>query len=113
MFLKDETRMPVAKKHIRVAWADAPTGPWGPASAAISSDWVEGPSALQVDGRWYLYYDAYRRRRYEGLSSADLQTWAPLEGRLQMPAGVRHGTAFPVPRAIVEGIVGSGGASAR
>lgn len=108
MFLKDETRMPVAKKHIRVAWADAPTGPWGPAGTAISTDWVEGPSALQVDGRWFVYYDAYRRRRFEGLSSADLQTWVPLDGRLQMPAGVRHGTAFAVPGAIVEAIAGPG-----
>jgi hypothetical protein len=113
MWLKDETKMPVAKKHIRVAWADAPTGPWGPAGPAISADWVEGPSVLQLDGRWYVYYDAYRRRRYEGLSSTDLQSWVPLEGRLQMPAGLRHGTAFAVPRAIFEAIAGPGRATAR
>ena len=102
MFIKDETKAPVAKKHIRMAWADRPTGPWGPAGPAISPDWVEGPTALVVNGEWLLYYDAYTRHRFEGLRSADLQTWAPLDGALAFPKGIRHGTALSVPAAVLE-----------
>ena len=100
MFIKDETKVPVAKKHIRMAWADKPTGPWGPAGPSISPDWVEGPSALKVGATWFLYFDAYTRGRYEGLQSADLGTWKPIEP--SFPKGVRHGTAFAVPSAVVE-----------
>ena len=92
----------MAKKHIRMAWADRPTGPWGPAGAPISPDWVEGPTALQVAGRWLLYYDAYTRHRFEGLTSADLSTWAPLDAALSFPKGIRHGTALAVPAAVIE-----------
>jgi len=100
MFIKDETKAPVAKKHIRMAWADKATGPWGPAGPSISPDWVEGPSALKVGATWFLYFDAYTRNRYEGLQSTDLGTWKPIEP--SFPKVVRHGTAFAVPSAVVE-----------
>lgn len=106
MFIKDETKVPVAKKHIRVAWAERPTGPWGPASAPISSDWVEGPSVLRVGGEWFLYYDAYTRGRYEGVRSKDLATWDPLSPRLVFPKGTRHGTALAVPGGVVRALAG-------
>jgi predicted GH43/DUF377 family glycosyl hydrolase len=100
MFIKDETKVPVAKKNIRLAWADKATGPWGPAGPAISGDWVEGPSALKIGQTWFLYFDAYTRHRYEGLQSDDLKTWKPFEP--SFPKGVRHGTAFAVPVALLE-----------
>ena len=104
MFLKDETRAPVARKNIRMAWADRPTGPWGPAGDPISSDWVEGPTALQVRGEWLLYYDAYTRGRFEGVRSRDLATWDPLSPSLAFPKGIRHGTALAVPAAVLEAL---------
>jgi beta-xylosidase len=104
MFVKDETKTPVAKKNIRMAWADQPAGPWSPAADPISPDWVEGPTALRVGDAWHLYYDAYTRRRFEGLTSTDLKTWAPLDNHLAFPKGIRHGTAFAVPPEIVEAL---------
>lgn len=94
LFIKDETKVPVAKKNIRVAWADHPEGPWGAAGEPISGDWVEGPTALKVGDAWHLYFDAYTRHRFEGLRSADLKAWTPLDPSLTFPKGVRHGTAF-------------------
>jgi hypothetical protein len=46
MVVKDETLRPTPKKHLRVAEAKRPEGPYGPASGPISRDWVEGPSVL-------------------------------------------------------------------
>jgi hypothetical protein len=63
-------------------------------------DWVEGPSVLQRDGRWIVYYDEYTRKRYGALQSDDLKTFRPVDG-LTFPPGVRHGTAFEVPPDIV------------
>jgi hypothetical protein len=102
MFLKDETKVPVAKKHIRMAWADRPTGPWSAAGPPISPDWVEGPTALRIGDGWMLYYDAYTRHRFEGLRSMDLATWENIDPPLSFPKGIRHGTALSVPAAVVQ-----------
>ena len=48
MIVKDETRWPTPKKHLRMAFADTPDGPWCAAGPAFSTDWVEGPTALSV-----------------------------------------------------------------
>lgn len=101
LVFKDETKAPEPKKNIRLAWGDSMTGPFGPASAPISSSWVEGPSMLRTpDGAWNLYFDAYTRKRYEGLQSADLKTWKPITDRLKFPKGIRHGTMFTVTKEV-------------
>ena len=100
MVLKDETALPTPKKHLRIAEATRAEGPYGPASAPISVDWVEGPSVLKQGNGWIVYYDEYTRRRYGALQSADLKQWTPVQG-LNFPRGVRHGTAFEVPSSVV------------
>ncbi len=102
MFIKDETKVPVAKKNIRMAWAATPTGPWSAAGPPISPDWVEGPTALHVNNTWLLYFDAYTRGHYEGLRSPDLEKWESISDDLTFPPGVRHGTALVVEPQIVE-----------
>ncbi len=96
MFIKDETRAPVAKKHIRIATAESVEGPYGPASEPFTPDWVEGPTALKIGDTWYVYYDGYTRHRMEGSKSEDLKTWQSVTDQLSFPNGVRHGTAFKV-----------------
>ncbi len=106
MFVKDETKAPVAKKHIRVATADKAEGPYSHASAPFTRDWVEGPTALKIGATWYIYYDAYTRGRMEGARSTDMKTWEPITDQLSFPKGVRHGTAFAVSDEILKGLQG-------
>jgi beta-xylosidase len=101
MIVKDETKQPVAKKHLRVARAKRATGPYGPASPPITVDWVEGPAALKVGPNWIVYYDEYTRKRYGAIQSTDLRTWTDISERIRFPAGVRHGTAFEVDSAVM------------
>jgi len=107
MVLKDETQLPVPKKHLRVATASRIDGPYGHASAPVSIDWVEGPSLLRVGDRWLLYYDEYTRHRYGALQSRDLETWQPVGAPVTFPAGTRHGTAFAVSAAVLERLEGT------
>jgi hypothetical protein len=95
MIMKDETVHPTPKKHLRVAEAQRPEGPYGPASDPISVDWVEGPSVLKVNDAWMVYYDEYTRKRYGAIRSRDLKTWEAVP--VTFPDGTRHGTAFAVP----------------
>lgn len=108
MFIKDETRAPVAKKHIRIATADKAEGPYGHASKPFTADWVEGPTALKIGDTWYVYYDGYTRRRMEGSKSEDLKAWESITETLSFPRGVRHGTTFKVSRDIAAKLKGLG-----
>jgi beta-xylosidase len=96
MFLKDETKKPVAKKNIRIATSDKLLGPYSHASEPISPDWVEGPTAMKIGGYWYLYYDGYTRHNYEGARSKDLKNWEIITDKLSFPKGTKHGTIFTV-----------------
>ena len=102
MFVKDETRQPVAKKNIRIAFSDKLEGPYSHASDPISPDWVEGPTVLKIADTWYLYYDGYTRHRYEGIKSKDLKNWESITDELIFPRDTRHGTVFKVSDDILE-----------
>ncbi len=107
LFYKDETLKPQPRKLILMATAERPDGPFEVQGEPISAeDWVEGPSALEVAGRWLVYYDAYRRGGYGAVASADLTKWENITEQISMPKGMRHGTAFEVDPEIIERLKG-------
>ena len=59
LIFKDETLHPV-RKHLRLAVADSPEGPFGSPAPAITQSWVEGPTALRVGDDYVVYFDCYR-----------------------------------------------------
>ncbi len=109
MFLKDETKLPEAKKHICVARSNRAEGPYGHASKPISPNWVEGPTALRVGSAWIVYFDQYTRGCYGAVRSTDLENWEDVSEQLTMPTGIRHGTAFVAPENIVRGLLADDG----
>lgn len=96
MIVKDETELPTAKKHLRIATSDKATGPYSAASPAFTKDWVEGPTVLKVNQDWLVYYDEYRDHRYGALKTRDWRMWEDVSSKLEMPKGIRHGTVFSV-----------------
>lgn len=104
LILKDETRTPPAK-NLRVAFADAPDGPYGPASPPITGDyWAEGPSAIRLGDRWFVYFDRYVDHRYGLVTSPDLVRWADESDRVRFPEDFRHGSVLLVPESILRGL---------
>ncbi len=104
MFFKDETKSPNPMKNLRIATADSISGNWQVREKPLTdpNSWVEGPSALKVGNEVILYFDAYTKHHYAALKSSDLETWTDVTPQLQMPKGIRHGTAFAVSRDILE-----------
>lgn len=102
MIVKDETREPVARKNLRLTRAPSPAGPFPTPAAPFSRDWVEGPTALKVGDEWIVYFDCYTKHHYGALRTRDWQTWEDLTNRLELPKGIRHGTAIRVPEAVLE-----------
>jgi hypothetical protein len=104
MFLKDETDSPLKpQKNIRVAESKEAGGPFGPPSAPITVNyWAEGPAPLKVGDRWFVYFDKYTEHRYGVVTSNDLAEWKDESDELEVPRGMRHGTAFSVPSDVAE-----------
>jgi hypothetical protein len=98
MFLKDETSLPFkVRKNIKMAFAVAAEGPYGPASVPVTGNyWCEGPSAILLGDILCVCFDRYREHRYGAVASKDLSHWEDITGKLQFPAGARHGTVFRV-----------------
>ncbi|HZJ21361.1 MAG TPA: prolyl oligopeptidase family serine peptidase [Pricia sp.] len=98
MFLKDETVEP-AQKNIRLAYSDSLEGPYSDASSPITGNyWAEGPTAIQISGKWVVYFDKYIDKKYGAVSSGNLREWEDISGQIKFPEGARHGTVFKVPR---------------
>jgi len=104
LILKDETKNPV-KKNLRIAVGNAAEGPFGPAGAPVSISWVEGPTAIQFGGEYYIYFDHYTDPHYYGaIKSTDMKAWKDISSSLTFPKGIRHGTILSVPESIIEPI---------
>lgn len=104
LIVKDETKDPV-KKNLRVAVSDSAEGPFGPAGDTISTNWVEGPSAIKIGGEYYIYFDHYGNPKYYGaIKSTDMKTWQDISSELSFPKGIRHGTVLTVPESVVQQI---------
>lgn len=100
MILKDETQNPV-KKHLRIATSNTAIGPYSAASAPFTVDWVEGPTAINSNSEWVVYYDMYRDHKYGAVKSRDFKTWEVISDKIEFPQGVRHGTALKVSDALL------------
>lgn len=95
LIVKDETVNP-PRKHLRIARAAGPTGPFTDLSPPFTRDWVEGPTALRVGEDYVVYFDCYREKHYGAVRSRDLKNWEDVTARLDFPEGARHGTVLEV-----------------
>lgn len=102
LFYKDETLKPEAKKHILLATADNPRGPFEVRGVASHVNWTEGPTALKVGDAWLLYYDCYTKNHFGVVRSTDLKTWENLTDKLTMPTNARHGTTLRIDAATLQ-----------
>ncbi len=99
MFLKDETRYP-PQKNIRVATSKKLTGRYSTPSIPITGNyWAEGPTVIKMADQWVVYFDKYRDHKYGAVASTNLINWTDISDKIQMPAGIRHGTAFTITNA--------------
>ncbi|HEX5789721.1 MAG TPA: glycoside hydrolase family 43 protein [Luteolibacter sp.] len=109
MVIKDETRFPEPKKHLRIAMAKSLNGPFGELSAPITppGEWVEGATAIRIGDDYLIYYDAYVAKHYGMLRSGDLKNWENVTAKASFPnegtkQRMRHGTVLEVPMSLVD-----------
>jgi hypothetical protein len=101
LVMKDETFHP-PRRNLRVASSRHATGPYGAASPPITDLHTEGPSILHSGEWWYVYYDEYTRGHYGAVRTRDFEHWEPFRDSLRTPRGIRHGSAFTAPAAVLK-----------
>ena len=104
MFLKNEIKQPVAEKNIRIARSKTLTEAYSAASAPITGNWVEGPTAIETDRGWIVYFDQYTAHKMGAVLSTDLKNWTDISNQLHFPEGTRHGSVFRVKNNIWENL---------
>ncbi len=104
MFLKDETLKPDPQKNIRFASSSELYGKYSPASAPITENWVEGPTAIETKEGWIVYFDMYTKNKMGAIHSNNLENWTDISDKIHFPKGTRHGTIFKVGRSILENL---------
>jgi len=101
LVFKDNTR---PERDLKVAHGRSPLGPWSNVSAPFTGKLTEGPSVVKLKNKWLIYYDAYGKKTYEAVETADFRTFRPVEN-IALPEGHKHGTIVPVKRKVVDGLL--------
>ena len=101
LFYKDERlkikdNPPQEGKSILVTTGPTAAGPFPPGKIISPHNWVEGPTAFQIDGDWLVLYDCYTRHQYGGVRSSDGTNWTEITDQISLPKEARHGTVFEI-----------------
>jgi hypothetical protein len=99
LVLKDNSR---PNLNLRVSFSKSPLGPWEYISAPFTQKFTEGPCALKIGGDWLIYFDAYREKNYGAVRTRDFNNFTDVTQEVAFPPEHKHGTAFRVPRDILE-----------
>ena len=106
MFLKDETRKPVAQKNIRISTSTSLTGPYSkPTEPIFDKFWAEGPTAIRIGERWVVFFDMYRKNKMGAVESSDLVRWKDISPNVDFPLETRHGTVIRVHTKVLENLL--------
>lgn len=101
LFYKDE-RVNPWMKFIAYATGPSPRGPWTVQGRTSDAQWIEGPSAIDINGRMYVYYDWHDNGRYGGMVLGEDGKWTDRTLAMTFPAGHRHGTVIRVSQEVAD-----------
>lgn len=103
MYLKDETKVPV-QKNLKVATSKKLEGPYTKASEPITGNyWAEGPTAIQINNEWIVYFDKYTQKKYGAVKQTS-KGWEDISEQVSFQKGTRHGTVIKVSAAEINAL---------
>lgn len=102
LVLKDNTR---PERNISVTFGKSPIGPWDNYSEPFSGKLTEGPTVLNIDGDWLIYYDSYGDKRYKTTKTIDFKEFTDISSEVNFPEGHKHGTVFTAPENILNNLI--------
>jgi len=107
LFFKNEILKPIAEKNIQIATSVRLLGKYSNLSEPITNNWVEGPSVINTEQGWVIYFDRYAKHKMGAVVSSDLKIWTDISDEISFPKGTRHGTVFKVNDKILKRLISS------
>ncbi len=101
LVLKDNTR---PFRNLRVGSGSHPLGPYGGISEPFTPLFTEGPTALNLEDDWLVFFDAYRDKNYGAVRTRDFIHFTDITPEISLPPGHKHGTVFKADRRILKGL---------
>jgi hypothetical protein len=108
LIFKNETLKPQPAKDLYLADSPAMMGPYTNITGPIPTQpahWIEGPTAIEINGKVIIYYDGYLSGHFGACTSSDLRHWTDITPSLSMPPGCHHGTVIAVPSSVISQIL--------
>ena len=85
--------------------SDSPEGPFSDPSEKFAPTYSEGPCAMKVGDEWLIYFDVYRQGKYGAVSTKDFKTFTPIDDKISIPNGHKHGTIFKAPESVFKNML--------
>lgn len=82
-------------------FSTSPEGPFSQPTEKFAPTYSEGPCAIRLGDEWIIYCDIYREGRYGAFSTKDFQTFTPIDHRISIPKGHKHGTIVKVKESVL------------
>lgn len=102
LVLKDNTR---PNRNLKVAFGPSPVGPYSGVSEAFTDTFVEGPSVVKLGEEYWIYFDAYREKRYGAVKTSDFIHFTDETNTITVPQFHKHGTIFKAQASVVDGLL--------
>lgn len=87
------------------AFAESPYGPFHSPSQTFGRTFSEGPCAVKLADKWYIYFDQYRPQGYTAVSTTDFRRFSSEADNISVPLGHKHGTIVKVKRNVLQKIL--------
>ncbi len=101
LVLKDNTR---PNRNLKVAFGPSPLGPFENISDPFSEFLTEGPTIIEQDGEWLIFFDSYGAKKYDAVSTTDFKDFRPIGDQINFPEGHKHGTITTVSNDVIQKI---------
>ncbi|MDR2148597.1 MAG: glycoside hydrolase family 43 protein [Tannerella sp.] len=102
LVFKDNTR---PERNILAAFGKTPAGPYRDMTERFTEMYTEGPSVVKVGDEWLIYFDSYRKKTYNAVSTKDFKQFTPVNDKISIPPGHKHGTILKVSENILKGLI--------
>ncbi len=99
LVVKDNTR---PERDIKVAFANTPLGPYTNVSKPFTENFTEGPSVVKVNNQWLIYFDSYRKKVYDAVTTTDFKTFSNINSKIHIPEGHKHGTIVVIKKRLLQ-----------
>ncbi|UKM64304.1 glycoside hydrolase family 43 protein [Flavobacteriaceae bacterium GSB9] len=102
LIIKDNTR---PNRNLKVGFGTSPIGPFKNISEPYTGFLSEGPTVIEQDGKYIIYYDNYGEKNYKAVRTSDFKNFEDISAEISLPEGHKHGTITTISQDVLNGLI--------